>query len=136
MEDPRKNILIIEDEQSVLKTLGDALTGAGFTTLDAKDGEQGLKIALGSKPDLILLDILMPKVDGITMLKRLREDPWGKNVPVIILTNVNPDSNAAINAVVDTQPAYYLIKSDIKLEDVIEKVKQVLKLEKPPTSLG
>jgi len=127
-EGKKKRILIIEDEPPMLQALNDALTGAGFETLLAGDGEEGLRMALQQKPDIILLDILMPKIDGMTMMKKIREDAWGKKVPMIILTNVNPDSDATINAVVENQPAYYLIKSDMTLEVILEKVKEVLKL--------
>ena len=127
-EGKKKRVLIIEDEPPMLQALNDALTGAGFETLLAGDGEEGLRMALQQKPDIILLDILMPKIDGMTMMKKIREDAWGKKVPMIILTNVNPDSDATINAVVENQPAYYLIKSDMTLEVILEKVKEVLKL--------
>ncbi len=130
MEEEKRKILIIEDETSVADALKDALSVLNLQTFEAKDGESGFKIALREHPDLILLDILMPKVDGITVLRQLRADAWGKTVPIIILTNVSPDSDAAINAVVENQPAFYLIKSDIKLEDVVEKIKQVLNLDK------
>lgn len=127
-----KKILIIEDEEAMLKALDDTLTNAGFSTIKATGGGEGLNSAFALHPDVILLDILMPKINGMEVLKKLREDAWGKTVPVIILTNVSPDSDAALNAVVEDQPAFYLIKSDIKLDFVVEKVKEVLKIETPP----
>lgn len=125
----KKRILIVEDEESVQKAISDALTNQEFATLVANDGEKGLEISLREHPDLILLDILMPKMDGMIMLKKLREDEWGKSVPVIILTNVNPTTSSVINSVLANNPAYYLVKSDVKLEGIIEKVKEVLKME-------
>lgn len=56
-----------------------------FHALGAKDGEEGLELALKEKPDLILLDVIMPKMDGMTMMKKLRKDNWGKKVPIILL---------------------------------------------------
>jgi len=124
-----KKILIIEDEEAMLDAISQALTNQEFTTLTATDGEQGLAISLKERPDLILLDILMPKMDGMIMLQKLRHDEWGRTVPVIILTNVNPNSSYVINSVLRNQPAYYLVKSDIKLEGIVDRVKEVLKIE-------
>ncbi len=109
MDSKKKVILITEDE-----------------TIQARNGEQGLHLALEKHPDLVILDLLMPEMDGLTMIKKLREDEWGKNVPVIILTNVNPDTNSTLQAIVANQPAYYFVKSDIKLDHLVEKVNEVL----------
>lgn len=125
----KKKILIVEDEESMLDIISNYLTNQEFTTLMAKDGEEGLTTALKEHPDLILLDILMPKMDGMIMLQKLRLDEWGKKVPVIILTNVSPNANSIINSVLKNEPAYYLVKSDVKLEGIVGKVKDVLKIE-------
>lgn len=124
----KKKILIVEDEESMLNALSDYLETQEFATLLARDGEEGLGIALKEHPDLILLDILMPKMDGMIMLQKLREDEWGKKAPVIILTNVNPNANTIINSVLQNEPAYYLVKSDVKLEGIVDKIKDVLKI--------
>ena len=124
-----KKILIIEDKEAMQKAISEAFVNQEFTTLTANDGEEGLAVSLREHPDLILLDILMPKMDGMIMLQKLRQDEWGKGVPVIILTNVSPNANSVINAVLENNPAYYLVKSDVKLEGIVEKVKDVLKME-------
>lgn len=124
----RKKILIIEDEEAMLSAISDALLSQYFTIFTAKDGEEGLRIALDKHPDLILLDILMPKMDGMDMLRKLRLDEWGRTVPVIILTNVDPNANSLIDSILQNEPAYYLIKSDVKLEGIVEKIKSVLKI--------
>lgn len=124
----KKKILIVEDEESIQKAISDALTNQEFATLIAEDGEEGLEIALKEHPDLILLDILMPKMDGMIMLQKLRVDEWGKEAPVIILTNVSPNTNSVINSVLQNEPAYYLVKSDVKLEGIVDKIKEVLKM--------
>lgn len=126
MAETKKIILVAEDEPAMLSILTDALIQSGFAALQAKDGDEGLRLSLEKHPDLILLDILMPKMDGLTMLKKLREDIWGRNVPVIILTNVSADTNTIIQSIVRDQPAYYIVKSDVKLEHIVEKVKEVL----------
>lgn len=123
-----KKILIVEDEEVMQKAISEAFANQEFTTLTANDGEEGLAVALKEHPDLILLDILMPKMDGMIMLEKLRQDEWGKEAPVIILTNVNPSANSVINSVLENNPAYYLVKSDVKLEGIVEKVKEVLKM--------
>jgi DNA-binding response OmpR family regulator len=124
-----KRVLIVEDEEAMQGAISEALTNQGFGTLTANNGEEGLDVALKQHPDLILADILMPKMDGMIMLQELRKDDWGKKVPVIILTNVNPNSSYVINNVLQNEPAYYLVKADVKLEGIVAKVKEVLKIE-------
>ena len=124
----KKKILIVEDDESMLSTVSDYLETQEFEPLTARDGEEGLEIALKEHPDLILLDILMPKMDGMVMLKKLRENDWGKQAAVIILTNVSPNANSVINSVLQNEPAYYLVKSDVKLEGIVDKIKDVLKM--------
>lgn len=124
-----KKILIVEDEEAIQKAISEAFSNQEFTTLTADDGEEGLSVSLKEHPDLILLDILMPKMDGMIMLQKLRLDEWGKKVPVIILTNVSPNSNSVINSVLQNEPAYYLVKSDVRLNGIVDKVKEVLKIQ-------
>jgi two-component system, NtrC family, nitrogen regulation response regulator NtrX len=125
----KKRILIIEDEEAMQKAIAEAIANQGFVPLTASDGVEGLSASLKEHPDLILLDIFMPKMDGLFMLQKLRLDPWGKTAPVIIITNVNPSSNSVINSVLKNEPAYYLVKSEVKLEGIIDKIKEVLKME-------
>ncbi len=123
-----KKVLIIDDETPMLDALTDKFEREGFDrVLTAHDGEEGLAKALAERPDLILLDILMPKMDGITMLKKLREDEWGKTVKVIILTNFDTTDDM-LKEVTSTEPSYYLLKSNWRIEDVIIKAKEVLGL--------
>lgn len=125
-----KKILIvevIEDETSLRTALHDKLTSEGFTVLEAKDGQEGLTTALREHPDLILLDIIMPEMDGITMMKKLRqENEWGKKVPIILLTNLSADDEKINQAITDNEPAYYLVKSNWTINDLIEKIRERL----------
>ena len=123
-----KRILIVEDEQDIREALVDKLTREGFETLEAKDGVEGLESALKEHPDLILLDIVMPKMDGMTMMKKLREDQWGGSVPIILLTNLSATDEKIIKGMVEDEPAYYLVKSDWKIKDVVQKVKETLEM--------
>lgn len=124
MSNQPKKVLIVEDETALREALVDKLTREGFDALEAKDGEEGLKIALKEHPGLILLDIIMPKMDGMTMMKKLREDEWGKGVPIILLTNLSATEEKIIKGIVENEPSYYLVKSDWKIEDVVKKVKE------------
>ncbi len=119
-----KKILIVEDELSARKALVEKFHSEGFEVAIAFDGEEGLEQSNRIHPDLILLDLVMPKMDGMTMLKKLRESgEWGKQVPVIILTNLSSDDDGRISDVAELLPTYYLVKTDWRLSDVVEKVK-------------
>ena len=117
-------IEIIEDDVSVQNALADKLSREGFSILEAKNGKEGLNMALTKHPDLILLDIKMPVMDGVTMLKFLRADQWGKNASVMVLSNLNDDKT--ISEALDQNTFEYYVKSDIKLEELISKVKERL----------
>ena len=92
-----KHILIVEDEQDIREAMHEALTEAGFNVSTSSNGAIGLADAIEKKPDLILLDIVMPEMDGHEVLKKLREDPWGKSVKVIMLTSMDSTKNIAMN---------------------------------------
>ena len=121
----KKAILVVEDEKPLLNALSAKLQNEGYEVIEAEDGEVGLKLAIKRKPDLILLDIILPKMDGITLLEKLRENVWGKSAKVIILSNLSDWDNTykAVNLNVHD----YLVKSDWDIKDVIKKVKSKLK---------
>ena len=121
-----KKILIVEDEQDMAEVLSDKFISEGFQVTSAKDGEKGLQAALKEHPDLILLDIVMPKVDGLEMLKKLREDEWGRSAVVILLTNLS--STEKIAEAVKQGMHEYLIKSEWRVTDIVKKAKERLGL--------
>lgn len=126
-EDKKTTILIVEDEVVINKVYTEELRDQGFVVLTAMNGRDGLEIALREKPDLILLDILMPVMNGLTMMEKLREtDPYGKNVPIILLTNLSANEDKIIASLVKNEPAYYLVKSDWDLSAVVDKIKERL----------
>jgi len=128
-EQIKKTILIVDDDLPILKMLVDKLTTEGFNIIQAHDGEEGFSSACNNHPDLILLDIIMPKMDGLTMMKKLRiENEWGKSVPIILLTNLSPDDDKINQSVVEDAPAYYLLKPNWDVGDVVEKVKERLNI--------
>lgn len=129
-ESTKKKILIIEDEVSQRKALVDKFIREGFSVLEARDGEEGLRVALKEQPNIILLDIIMPKMDGMTVMKKLRqENEWGKKVPIILLTNLSSDDDKTMNRIKEDSPAYYLVKANLKIGDLVEKVKEQLARE-------
>ena len=122
-----KKILVVEDDAPMLRALVDKLRLEGFTALEAREGRAGLNIALEEKPDLILLDILMPIMDGLAMLKELRNaSTYGKTVPVILLTNLSADKEEIMRTVAETEPSYYLVKPNFTLSQIVAKVREQL----------
>ena len=121
-----KKILIVEDDISSLEILVDKFTREAFNVLQAKNGIEGLEVALKEHPDLILLDIIMPKMDGISMIKELQEDEWGKDVPIIILTNLSDGEKVA--EAIERGVQDFLVKSDWNLNDVVKRVKKKLRI--------
>lgn len=125
-----KRILVIEDDLAYLELLHDQLAKNDYEIIEAKNGEEGLTAAKFHHPDLILLDIRMPGMDGITMLNELRKGAYGKSVKVIILTNLELDDHI-LQKVLKDQPSYYLMKSEIKLVELLEKIKELLTIKIP-----
>lgn len=119
-----KKILIVEDEPQMLEALVDEFKGAGFSVLTAKNGEEGLKTAMENHPDLIVLDIIMPKMDGMTALRELKKNSWGALVPIIILTNINePDKLAEA---LEIGVSEYIVKAETSLNDICDTTKKIL----------
>ncbi len=125
MSSPTKKILIIEDNESYLSIISQKFTYEQFEVITAKDGEEGIKMALDNKPDIIIIDLLLPKKNGIQVMEELRQNEWGKNVPLIILTNLNPDDEI-LRMIMKNKPAYYLVKPEVNLNDILEKVRNLL----------
>jgi len=120
-------IAVIEDEAIMSQALAEELEDAGFEVVKSFDGKEGLHMVLKEEPDLILLDIVMPEMDGMTMMAALRKSgPFGSRVPIILLTNLNVDDKI-IGDIAKNEPAYYLVKANYTLSDVVQKVKDCLR---------
>ncbi|HSX09326.1 MAG TPA: response regulator [Candidatus Saccharimonadales bacterium] len=119
-------VLIIEDDQILSDMYHDKFRLNAFKVLIAKDGERGLEIAIVDKPDIIILDLALPKMKGVQIMESLRKNSWGKTVPIIVLTNLNVDGKI-LEAITKFTPVYCLLKSNITPEEVINKAKEVLK---------
>jgi CheY-like chemotaxis protein len=117
-------ILIIEDEPDLLKVFSDMLEQDKFEVIEAKDGKEGLQVAIDSKPDLILLDILMPVMDGIAVLKEIKINEALKNIPVIVLTNYS--DNQKIAEAMEHGAYGYLIKINLKNDDLAKNIRSAL----------
>jgi DNA-binding response OmpR family regulator len=116
-----KRILIVEDEPDIREAMAEAISQSKFIALTAENGKVGLEKALAEKPDLILLDIKMPIMDGHEMLEKLRMDTWGKTVKVIMLTSMDDVKN--IGEAHEGSITDYIIKAHSSLEDIINKVR-------------
>lgn len=126
MSDPQRTVLIIDDDELVRRLYSTKFKKAGVAVLEAGGGKAGLAAAQESKPDLILLDIVMPDMNGYEVLKQLRASgDWGAKVPVIILTNdkLSEDELASITT---SKPSYFLAKTSSMPEDVLAKVQEIL----------
>jgi len=119
-----KKILIVEDSKPYLWLMSQEFEKAGFEVITAEDGEQGLKAVQEEKPNLVLLDISMPKMDGITMARKAKE--LNINVPIIFLTNLSDVKYISEATEMATE---YIVKSDVNIDEIVRRVKQKLKIE-------
>lgn len=124
MPEAKKTVLIIEDEPEIRTILETMLADAEFGVLVAPEAKTGLRLAIEKHPDLILLDVIMPEMDGLTMLQTLRQDAWGKNVPVIVLSNLDDPDSVAI--AVQNHVAGYIAKTNLVPETIIKEVRGAL----------
>jgi DNA-binding response OmpR family regulator len=120
-----KKILFIEDEDALQKTFRDVLEKEGYQMISALDGESGLRLAKSQKPDLILLDLILPKKDGFEVLKELKEDENTREIPVIVLTNL--EDVESVEKAIELGATTYLVKAQYSLKEVIQKVKKALR---------
>ncbi len=120
-----KKILIIEDEETLQKALAQYLQEENFDVLSAMDGEKGIEMVKAEKPDLVLLDIILPKKDGFQVLEEIKQNETTKKIPVILLTNL--ESIDDIQKAFDKGATTYLVKSEYKLEDIVKKINEILK---------
>lgn len=123
-----KKILFIEDESALQRTFGEILKGEGFEVISALDGESGLKKAREEKPDLILLDLILPKKGGLEVLEKIKEEKSTKDIPVIVLTNV--EELEKVERAMELGAQAYLVKGEYSLHEVIEKIKKFLSSNK------
>ena len=119
-----KTILFVEDESVLQKTFGEVLKQEGYEVISALDGQIGLRLAKEKKPDLILLDLILPKIHGFDVLKKLKEDKETQEIPVIVLTNL--EGIGDVDKALELGATTYLVKAQYTLEEVVEKIKKAL----------
>ena len=121
---PRTRIVYIEDEPFFGGTMSRLLSEAGYTTTVAADGEEGLAMVAKEKPDLVLLDLVLPKVDGKEVLKRIKSDPATKNIPVFVLSNLSADADQ--RETVALGAAGFFVKAMTLPSAIVEAIKREL----------
>lgn len=120
-------ILIVEDDLVLNKSLSEYLSADGFEVFSAIDGESGLELAFSEKPDLVLLDIILPKKDGYQVLKEIRSNSEVKNVPIVLLTNLGSISD--VEKALELGATTYLVKADYRMEEISLKIKGILNIK-------
>jgi len=124
MDAKNTKILIVEDEEILLTALSEELKQEGFNIIGAHDGVEGVEMAGQEKPDLILLDLVMPRLDGIGALKQMKENPETKDIPVVILTNLS--DYGKVSDALTLGAMDYLVKANYRLEELVNKIKTIL----------
>lgn len=123
MED-KKKILIIEDEKFLLEMYDMRLTAAGFEVITALEGKEGLHLAVEKKPDLIILDIVLPEISGYEILRMLKKDPDTKDITVLVFSNLSQEEE--IQKGLDLGASDYVVKTEVTPSQLVEKVKKML----------
>ena len=119
-----KKILFVEDESALQETFKDFLNQEGYQMVSALDGEIGLRLAKTEKPDLILLDLILPKKDGFEVLEELKKEEGTKDIPVIVLTHLEEMED--VQRAIELGARDYLVKANYSLKEVVEKIKKAL----------
>ena len=119
-----KKILLAEDDKFLSTAMGDKLIREGFAVLRASNGIDAVALAKAERPDLVLLDIIMPQKTGFEVLSELRLDPSTRNIPVMVLSNLGQEVD--IKKARDLGAIDYLVKSDVEMKVVVAKIKEAL----------
>jgi CheY-like chemotaxis protein len=124
MVEAARRVLLAEDDRFLRRAAESRLRQNGFTVLPAVDGEEALKVARAERPDLILLDLIMPKLQGFEVLKALKQDPATAPIPVIVLSNLGQDED--LKQAMELGAIAYFIKAHLSLQDLVQRVAQTL----------
>lgn len=120
----KKSILLVEDDVFMLEILSEKLSKSGFDVNIAKDGEECIKVLESLKPDIILLDILMPKMDGIEVLRKVKVSLELSSIPVLVLSNLGQKEE--VDRALGLGAKDYIVKSNFTTKEIVEKIKKVL----------
>lgn len=124
MGEPTRRILLAEDDRFLRKAAETALKRQGFSVLAAVDGDEALRMARTEAPDLILLDLIMPKLQGFEVLRALKADTATATIPIIILSNLGQDSD--VKQAMEAGAAGYFVKANLSLQDLVKRVDEAL----------
>lgn len=124
MAEPTRRVLLAEDDRFLRKAAETALKRQGFGVLSAVDGEEALRVARTEAPDLILLDLIMPKLQGFEVLRALKADGATAAIPVIVLSNLGQDSD--VKQAMEAGAVAYFVKANLSLQDLVKRVGDVL----------
>ena len=119
-----QKIVFIEDEVSLQQALSHVLKEEGYEVVSAYDGETGLAMVHNEKPDLVLLDLILPKLHGFTVLEKLKSDPATAKIPVIILSNL--EDNQDVERALTSGASAYLVKTSYQISEVVQKIKEAI----------
>jgi DNA-binding response OmpR family regulator len=122
----KNTVLIVEDETDLRGLLKKKLTDENFEVFEAENGKTGLEVSLSKHPDIILLDVIMPVMDGLSMLEELRKNEWGKSAKVIVLSNLNEAEK--VSESLEKNIYNYLIKANWEPDDIVKLIKKSLGL--------
>lgn len=114
-------ILLVEDDKFLSTALGDKLTREGFVVIKTTNGQEALAKIRLERPDLVLLDLIMPQKNGFEVLAEMKLEPLTKHIPVIVLSNLGQEAD--IKKAKDLGASDYLVKSDVEMKTVVEKIK-------------
>lgn len=123
-----KRILLVEDDRFLRRACEASLRQKGYTVIPATDGEEGLRLARAEMPDLVLLDLLMPKLPGLEVLRALKADPATKAIPVLILSNSSREQD--VTEVINLGAVDYWVKANLSLKELGERVSRLLEGER------
>jgi len=127
--DKKIKVLIIEDDYYISDMYKIKLESAGFEVILAKDGIEGIKMLESEKPDVILLDVIMPRMDGFSVLKTIKDNKNFDNIPVVLLTNLGQKENVERGLKLGAEG--YIIKAHFTPTEVVDKIKEVMDKRKP-----
>lgn len=119
-----KKILIVEDEAALQDALKQAFVAEGYEIAQAFDGEEGIKLIKEGKPDIVLLDLILPKKHGFEVLEAMKGNEATKDIPVLVLTNL--EESTEVMKAIELGARGYLIKANYALKEVLAKVKDIL----------
>jgi len=136
MADQARRILLVEDDRFLRKAAETTLERNGFEVSTAVDGEDALRSIRKEAPDLILLDLIMPKVQGFEVLRAVKADPVTAGIPVIILSNLGQDRD--VERALEHGAAAYLIKANLSLDELVKQVRRTLErsIDPAPAAAG